>query len=367
MSDPSPLTIMSGASIDSSTSTRDSASIRCRICGVSRAFSTAVNARRGASSLELNSCAQVTGFLDSPRMIWRARSSCAGLRTEKFAATANASTRVSCRATAASMAASSSALHSSPVAEWPPWILTTAPAPRLPMPERSVMASSNPISKAHTGLKRFSTTALVASVVDTETRLTSPRPAVDGNSSSTARMALPIPIARFHGVVSALALAITRRPPASSTASVNVPPVSSPSQRPSIGPACIPLPLRYAPTLAQNRRHAENSQTRGGEHFARGGGARRGRVGPGRDSRFLAGGRTPRTCDRIAVPVAAVRGPGAGVASDVHRPAASGSLPREHSSRAGESRAPGGSRVGRTCRCVATMCSTRVRAAYRSR
>ena len=69
MSDPSPLTIMSGASIDSSTSTRDNASIRCRICGVSRAFSTAVNARRGASSLELNSCAQVTGFLDSPRMI----------------------------------------------------------------------------------------------------------------------------------------------------------------------------------------------------------------------------------------------------------------------------------------------------------
>ena len=51
------------------------------------------------------------------------------------------------------------------------------------------MASSKPISRVHTGLKRFSTTALVASVVDTETRLdvargSRPRAA----RSSTARM-----------------------------------------------------------------------------------------------------------------------------------------------------------------------------------
>ena len=49
--------------------------MRWRIWGVSRAFSAAVSARRGASSFELNSCAQVTGFGDSARMIWRARSS----------------------------------------------------------------------------------------------------------------------------------------------------------------------------------------------------------------------------------------------------------------------------------------------------
>ncbi len=41
-----------------------------------------------------------------------------------------------------------------------------------------------------------------------------------------------MPIERFHGVVSAFALATTRRPSSSSTASVNVPPVSKPSQSP---------------------------------------------------------------------------------------------------------------------------------------
>ena len=84
-----------------------------------------------------------------------------------------------------------------------------------------------------TGLKRFSTTAFVASVVDTDTRLTASRLA-PARPSSTARIALPMPIARFHGVVSALALAITRRPSASSTASVNVPPVSIPNDRPPV-------------------------------------------------------------------------------------------------------------------------------------
>ena len=58
------------------------------------------------------------------------------------------------------------------------------------MPERSTIASSKPMSRVQTGLKRFSTTALVASVVDTETRLTSERCAPAGRLSSTARMAL---------------------------------------------------------------------------------------------------------------------------------------------------------------------------------
>jgi hypothetical protein len=69
ISEPSPLTIISGASIDSSASTPDSASMRCRICGVRRAFKAAVSARRGASSFEESSCAQVTGFGVSVRMI----------------------------------------------------------------------------------------------------------------------------------------------------------------------------------------------------------------------------------------------------------------------------------------------------------
>jgi len=66
INEPSPFTIMSGASIDSSARTRASASIRCRICGVSRAFNVAVNARLGASSFDVNSCAQVTGYAKAP-------------------------------------------------------------------------------------------------------------------------------------------------------------------------------------------------------------------------------------------------------------------------------------------------------------
>ena len=76
----------------------------------------AVSARRGASSFELSSCAQVTGFGEEARMIFRARNSCSGLRTEKCAATANASTVLACSRTARSTAASSSAAASSPVA-----------------------------------------------------------------------------------------------------------------------------------------------------------------------------------------------------------------------------------------------------------
>ena len=239
INEPSPLTIISGASIDSSVSTRFNASIRCRIWGVSRAFNAAVRARRGASSFDVNSCAQVTGLWDSARIIWRARNSCAGLRTEKFAATANASTRASCSRTARSMAASSSNADSSPVALWPPLTRTTTPSCRC-NPVRSAIASSNPIRNVQTGLKRLSTTAFVARVVDTETRLTSLRLAPAGTLSRTARIARPMPIARFQGVVSALALAMMRRPSASNTASVNVPPVSRPSHRAWAGDSSAP-------------------------------------------------------------------------------------------------------------------------------
>ena len=257
ISEPSPLTIMSGASIDSSASTRDSASMRWRICGVRRAFSTAVSARRGASSFELSSCAQVTGFLrqradDLARAQFVRRVAHGKIRRH--------GERLDARV-----------VHRSPRARRPPRrarvaFLAGAPmaalihahqraaAVALPRPERSTMASSKPIRSVHTGLKRFSTTALVASVVDTDTRLTSRAArAAAAMPRAPRECALPIPIARFHGVVSALALAMTRRPPASSTASVNVPPVSSPSQRPSIGPAeicafiCLDTPPSASP------------------------------------------------------------------------------------------------------------------------
>ena len=55
MSVPSPLTIITGAVIPSRSSTRRTAASRCAIWGVRRAFSAAVRARLGASSLELSS------------------------------------------------------------------------------------------------------------------------------------------------------------------------------------------------------------------------------------------------------------------------------------------------------------------------
>ena len=70
------------------------------------------------------------------------------------------------------------------------------------------------------GLKRFSTTALVASVVDTDTSEMCSRRVPGGRACSTARMAAPRPIESSQWVVSALALAITCRVPSSATASV---------------------------------------------------------------------------------------------------------------------------------------------------
>src|SRR5205823_4033425 len=81
------------------------------------------------------------------------------------------------------------------------------------------------------GLKRFSTTALVARVVDTDTNVTFSRCTPPGSASSTARSAPPRPSERSQWVVSDLALARTvRRAASRATASVKVPPVSSPSQ-----------------------------------------------------------------------------------------------------------------------------------------
>ena len=234
ISEPSPLTIISGAAIASASSTWPSASIRWRICAVRRALSAAVSARRGASSLELSSCAQVTDLRDTARISCRTRSSCAGLRTENRAATAKASTRASQARTASSTAASSSGASSSPVASWPPRACTSRLAPSRCSPERSTIASSKPTTSVQMGLKRFSTTELVASVVETDTSRIRARVSAAGRAARTARIAPAMPIDRSQCVVRALAVATTRRSLSSRTASVNVPPVSSPSHSPAL-------------------------------------------------------------------------------------------------------------------------------------
>ena len=208
---PSPLTIITGAVIDSRSSTRRSASSRCAICGVRRAFRAAVSARFGASSCELSSWLQVTGLGQMARIRSRARRSCAGLRTENIEATAKASTCAPCSRTAASMAASSSGCDSSPVPSWPPPTRTMTPPPPRLRCERSTIFSSKPMRRVQMELKRFSTTALVASVVDTDTSAMCSRRTPSGSFASTARIASSSPIDRSQGVVRDFALATTRR------------------------------------------------------------------------------------------------------------------------------------------------------------
>ncbi len=70
------------------------------------------------------------------------------------------------------------------------------------------------------GLKRLSTTALVASVVDTATSTICSRCAPAGRADSRAWIASLMPTARSQCVVRALALASTRRSPSRATASV---------------------------------------------------------------------------------------------------------------------------------------------------
>ena len=141
---------------------------------------------------------------------------------------AKASTSDPNRPTAPTIAASSRGCASSPVASWPPRTRTITPLPSRLSPERSTIGSSKPMSTMQTGLKRCSTTALVARVVDTETKETSSRRAPCGSCASTARSASPRPRDKSQCVVSAFALASTRRSPSRATASVKVPPVSSP-------------------------------------------------------------------------------------------------------------------------------------------
>ena len=83
ISEPSPFTTISGALMPLRASSPSTAWISCCNCGMRRALSAAVSARRGASSLEVSSWPQVTGLPVSSRISRRTAISCAGLRTEK--------------------------------------------------------------------------------------------------------------------------------------------------------------------------------------------------------------------------------------------------------------------------------------------
>ena len=165
---PSPFTIISGQSMPSSAMDLRTAVISMEMREMSLALSTAVSARRGASSDEVSSVDSVTGLPVTRATRSRAACSCAGLRTAKADAMAKASTGMA--AAAASSATASSRCASAPVWSWPPAIIAMGmPGKALAMPVRSAMAWSKPMRMTPTALPWPSTTALVASVVETET------------------------------------------------------------------------------------------------------------------------------------------------------------------------------------------------------
>ena len=129
ISEPSPLTIISGASICRWARVRCTESIRVLTCEIMRAFSAAVSARRGAPRLDASSWPQVTGTSHSSCTQARTCISWAGLRTAKVAEIAKAETRLACLAMAARQAASSSAASATPPASWPPGRLSIASIP----------------------------------------------------------------------------------------------------------------------------------------------------------------------------------------------------------------------------------------------
>ncbi len=119
-----------------------------------------------------------------------------------------------------------------PVALCPPGTrITKPPLPCRCSPDRSTIASSKPISSVHTGLKRFSTTALVASVVDTDTsvifaRLVPCGKQIEHRSQRLADADRKIPRCRERFGAGDDLAAIGKQHRVG-----NVPPVSSPSQR----------------------------------------------------------------------------------------------------------------------------------------
>ncbi|MNE74559.1 hypothetical protein D3C80_1706450 [compost metagenome] len=92
-SEPSPLTIISGAWISSLASRPWTESINWLTWAIMRAFSAAVSARRGAPSDDASSWPQLTGLPARLLTSSCTRSSWQGLRTLKLAEMAKAETR----------------------------------------------------------------------------------------------------------------------------------------------------------------------------------------------------------------------------------------------------------------------------------
>ena len=135
-----------------------------------RAFSAAVRARLGPSSLALSSWLAVTGKPVTDRISAAACCSCAGLRTLNWLATANADTRSARAVARCSMASRSRGDRSLPWASWPPSrLVNRSGATAALRPVRSSSAAENPNENRPAGSPWPSTNALVASVVDTDT------------------------------------------------------------------------------------------------------------------------------------------------------------------------------------------------------
>ena len=224
---PSPLTIISGASIRRAASVLRTEPISNVTCEIMRALSATVMARRGAPRLDASSWPQVTGLSHNSSTRARRRNSCAGLRTPKLAEIAKADTRGAWRTMALRAAGSSRGVNSKPPASCPPGKATMASLPSNSVrPLALTCAASYPASSTHTGEPLPSTTELVVRVVDKETKATSCNRSA-GNWSN----APPMPTARSKRVVRLLAVATTRLLASSKTASVNVPPVSIPRKK----------------------------------------------------------------------------------------------------------------------------------------
>ena len=207
-SDPSPLTTISRQDSPSPAMMLSVAATSLSSRLTSRAFSTAVRARRGPPSEDDSSWLQVTGAPVSSRRRSRARLSCAGLRVAKWPATAKADISPSVALTASRMAASSSGVCWPPSAAWPPAMKKAGSWPRARARSARCSASlSKPIIRSATRPPTPSTTALVARVVDSDTRPISA--ASPSKSSRTRRMAPPTPIDRSSRVVSDFPVART--------------------------------------------------------------------------------------------------------------------------------------------------------------
>ena len=168
--EPSPLTIISGAVIASSSRMACTAVIKAWIKGIMRAFKLAVRARLGAPRLVANSWPQVTGIPVSSLTNACKRNSWVGLRTPNWAETENADTLSLLARIAALAASSSNASRACPLALCPPdkrIICSSSKISRKPLLVTCV--SLKPASRAHIGAPLPSTTALVVRVVERET------------------------------------------------------------------------------------------------------------------------------------------------------------------------------------------------------